>query len=86
MKIVHKKKNLPKALAKQLAVVAIVTGSEPAAATAAFAAVDRLRDCGSINTKLEPAPASRTPVERPVSRDDLIAHCIFCGAKFARWP
>lgn len=78
--------NLPKALARQLAVVAIVTGSEPAAATAALAAVERLKDCGSINTKLELVPASRTPVDRPDSREERIAHCMFCGAKLARWP
>jgi len=53
---------IPNALDKQLAVVAIVTGSwlAAAAATAAVAVVDRLKDEGSMNTRLLP-PATRTP-------------------------
>lgn len=66
--------NLPNALAKQLAVVAMVMGSE-LAATAALAVVERLRDWGSMKTKLEP-PARRTPVDLLASRE-RIAHCIF---------
>lgn len=53
------KKNLPNALAKQLAVVAIVIGSE-LAATVAFPVVDLLKELGSINTRFEPF-GKRTP-------------------------
>lgn len=74
---------IPKALAKQLAVVAIVTGSV-LAATVVFTGVDLLKELGSIKTRFEP-PANRTPVDLPTSLD-LIAHCIFCGAKFVRGP
>lgn len=59
----------------------MVIGSE-LAATVALPVVDRLSDVGSMNTKLDPL-ASRTPADRPASRD-LIAHCIFCGAKLDR--
>lgn len=50
---------LPKALAKQLAVVAIVIGSE-LVATAAFPVVDLLKELGSMKTRLEPL-GKRTP-------------------------
>lgn len=65
---------IPKALAKQLAVVAIVTGSE-LVATAVLPVVDLLNELGSIKTRLEP-PASLTLVDLLASLD-LMAHCIF---------
>lgn len=51
--------HIPKALAKQLAVVAMVIGSE-LAATAEVPVVVLLKELGSINTKLEPF-GKRTP-------------------------
>lgn len=61
----------------------MVMGSE-LAATVALPVVDRLSDVGSMNTKLDPL-AKRTPADLPDSRD-LMAHCIFWGAKLERWP
>lgn len=78
-----KKKHIysPKALAKQLAVVAMVIGSE-LAATVVLPVVERLRELGSINTKLDPF-GSRTPCDLPASLERM-AHCMFCGAKLLR--
>lgn len=75
--------NLPNALARQLAVVAMVMGSE-LAATVALPAVDLRRELGSMKTKFEPL-GKRTPCDLPDSLD-RIAHCMFCGAKLVRWP
>lgn len=70
---------LPNALPRQLAVVAMVTGSTVATL---LAGVDLRSEVGSMKTRLEP-PAKRTPAPRAASRE-RIAHCMFCGAKLLR--
>lgn len=72
---------MPKALAKQLAVVAIVIGSEVVAT--ADVAVDRLSVDGSMNTKLLPLVTLK-PAVLVLASLFLIAHCIDTGAKLLR--
>lgn len=72
---------IPKALARQLAVVPIVMGS--CAAATAEVAVDRLSDEGSMRSKLLP-PVTRRPAVRVLDSRFLMAHCIDTGARLLR--
>lgn len=72
---------MPNARARQLAVVPIVIGS--CAVATADVVVVRLRDVGSIKTRLLP-PVTRNPVVRVLNSRLRIAHCIETGARLLR--
>lgn len=73
---------IPNALARQLAVVPMVMGSW--AAATAEVAVERLKEDGSMNTRLLPPVTLRLPVVRGLDSRLRMAHCMDTGAKLLR--
>jgi len=76
---------IPNARAKQLTVVPMVIGS--CAVATADVAVVRLKDAGSMKTRLLP-PVTRNPAVRVLDSRLRMAHCIYTGARLLRckWP